>query len=226
MLAACVAQYVPDRRWRPAIVAAIGGLGVVVVGSPHLGADAGGALALTAGVCVAAAIATGGWLTFTRLAWATLAGLAVLIGFAVLDLRRPVAQRGSVGQFLTQLHAGTAGSAMHRATVNDVVTTLTSPLSLLVLFSIVFTRAGAGTAVGRPDAAVRALSGGARRDDRDGRRVGARRPDRRRRVRHRGCRRPSVALPLVTLAALRVLDHADDRTVARRLREEEPIPVL
>ena len=51
-------------------MAAIGGLGVIVVGSPYLGADAGGALALTAGVCLAAAIASGGWLTFARLAWA------------------------------------------------------------------------------------------------------------------------------------------------------------
>jgi hypothetical protein len=52
------------------IVVLIGGFGVVMVGSPYLGADPVGAIAVTAGVCVAAAISTGGWLTFPRFAWA------------------------------------------------------------------------------------------------------------------------------------------------------------
>ncbi len=43
------------RRRRPWAIAAVGGAGVVLVGSPYLGADAGGAVALTAGVCVAMA---------------------------------------------------------------------------------------------------------------------------------------------------------------------------
>ena len=89
------------------MVVLIGGVGVVMVGSPYLGADPVGAIALTAGVCVAAAISTGGWLTFPRFAWAALAGLAVTIGFAVLDLRRPAAEQGSLGRFLTALGDGT-----------------------------------------------------------------------------------------------------------------------
>src|SRR5262249_45720003 len=56
------------RRWRPVVIAIVGGIGVVLVGSPYLGANAGGAVALTAGVCLAAAICTGGFLTFARLA--------------------------------------------------------------------------------------------------------------------------------------------------------------
>ncbi len=214
VLAACVAQSVPDRRWRPFVVAAIGAFGVILVGSPQLGADAGGALALTIGVCVAAAIASGGWLTFTRLGWATLAGLVVLIGFAVLDLGRPVAHRGPVGTMLTRLHNGTAGHALHEAAVSDVTSTLTNPLSLLVLVAIVYTLlvlvrpwgglmrlfglypALRGAMTGMSLAAVVAglLDG-----------VGF----------TTAGAAASVALPLVTLAALRVLDHADDRTVGR-----------
>lgn len=39
---------------------AVGGVAVVLVGSPYLGADPIGAIALTAGLCVAAAIGGGG----------------------------------------------------------------------------------------------------------------------------------------------------------------------
>src|SRR5205814_6858688 len=79
LAAGCLALQV-RRPWRPVVMAVVGGVGVVLVGSPYLGADAGGAVALTAGVCVAAAMSTGGWLTFARLAWAVLAGLAVTTG--------------------------------------------------------------------------------------------------------------------------------------------------
>ncbi|HEY7175365.1 MAG TPA: hypothetical protein VH442_10650, partial [Micromonosporaceae bacterium] len=135
--AACAAQRIKARRWRPAVVAAIVAVGVIIVGSPYLGADAGGALALTAAGCLAAAIAGGGWLTFTRLAWAALAGLAVLVGFAVLDLRRPVQDRSSVGRFITQFHDGTAGSAVHLTGVDDVVSSASNMISVLVIVAIV-----------------------------------------------------------------------------------------
>jgi hypothetical protein len=214
MLSACLAQLVPDRRWRPFVVAAVGAVGVILAGSPQLGADAGGALALTIGVCVAAAISSGGWLTFTRLGWATLAGLVVLIGFAVLDLRRPVAHRGAVGTMLTRVHNGTAGHALHEAAVSDVTATLTNPLSLLVLVAILYTLLvlvrpwgglmrlfglypavrGAMTGIGIAATVAGLLDG-----------VGF----------TTAGAAVSVALPLVTLAALRVLDHADDRTVGR-----------
>jgi hypothetical protein len=212
LLAACVAQRIPGRRWRPAAVAAIVALGVIVVGSPYLGADPGGAVALTAAGCVAAAIASGGWLTFVRFIWATLAGLAVLIGFAVLDLRRPVAERGPVGQFLTQLHAGTAGLAIHRTVVSDVLATFDSPLTVVVGVALLYNLAvlirpwgGLLRLFGLYPAVRGAMTGIAIASllagllDGDGLvTAGA---------------AAGVALPLVTLAAMRVLDHADDRTV-------------
>src|SRR6185436_20294155 len=103
------------KAYRPLIFVLLGGIGVVMVGSPYLGADPVGAIAVTAGVCVAAAISTGGWLTFPRFAWAAVAGLAVTIGFAILDLRRPALEQGSLGRFLSALGDGTGGPAMQRA---------------------------------------------------------------------------------------------------------------
>ncbi|MFD0824035.1 hypothetical protein ACFQ0D_38220, partial [Micromonospora zhanjiangensis] len=76
LTAACLAQLV-RRQWRPAVIVVLGGIGVAMVGSPYLGADPVGAVALTAGVSIAAALSTGGWLTLGRLAWASLAGLTV-----------------------------------------------------------------------------------------------------------------------------------------------------
>ena len=218
-LAGCIAQRVDDRRWRPFVVAAIGAYGVIIAGSPQSGADAGGAVALTAGVCVAAAISSGGWLTFTRLGWATLAGLAVLIGFAVLDLRRSVANRGPVGTLLTELHAGTGGRVLHQAAVSDVVATWTNPLSLLVPIAIIYTMAvllrpwgGMMRLFGLYPALRGAMTGmviavvvAGLVDGVGFTTAGA---------------AVAVALPMITLAALRVLDHADDRTLTRPVPDD------
>ncbi|GGN51094.1 hypothetical protein FHR83_003894 [Actinoplanes campanulatus] len=133
LLAGSLAQWV-SRRWRPLVVVTFGGLGVVMVGSPYLGADPVGAIAVTAGVCVAAAISTGGWLTFPRFAWAAMTGVAVTITFAVLDLSRAPLEQGTLGRFLTALGDGTAGPAMQRAAAANGLALLDSPLSLLALF--------------------------------------------------------------------------------------------
>jgi hypothetical protein len=134
VFAGCVAQRV-RRPWRPVAVVLIGGFAVVMVGSPYLGADPVGAIAVTAGVCVAAAISTGGWLTFPRFAWAAVAGLAVTLGFAVLDLRRPALEQGSLGRFLTSLGDGTAGPAVSRAATSNGHS-LDSPLTILALAGV------------------------------------------------------------------------------------------
>jgi hypothetical protein len=136
VLAGCLAQWA-RKPWRPVIVVLFGGVGVVMVGSPYLGADPVGAIAVTAGVCVAAAISNGGWLTFTRFAWAALAGLAVTIGFAVLDLRRPASEQGSLGRLLTELANGTGGPAMQRAAAANGETLLTSPLTVVAAVGVI-----------------------------------------------------------------------------------------
>jgi hypothetical protein len=85
---------------------------------------------------VAAAISTGGWLTFPRFAWAALAGLAVTIGFAVLDLRRPALEQGSLGRLLTELSNGTGGPAMQRAAAANGETLLHSPLTIVAVVGV------------------------------------------------------------------------------------------
>ncbi|MEV8509615.1 hypothetical protein AB0368_32965 [Actinoplanes sp. NPDC051475] len=209
VVAGCAAQWV-RRPWRPVIVVLVGGFAVIMVGSPYLGADPIGAIAVTAGVCVAAAISTGGWLTFPRVAWATVAGLAVTIGFAVLDLRRPALEQGSVGRFLTALLDGSAGPAIQRAATAGGHA-LDSPLTLLALvgaLALAFSQfspwgglnrvfglhpalraALAGTTVtvvlaGVLGGAAFAVAGAA----------------------------AAIAVPLYVLTTLRVLEHAADRT--------------
>ncbi|MBO0868749.1 MAG: hypothetical protein J2P15_09315 [Micromonosporaceae bacterium] len=210
------------RRWRPTVVAVLGGVGVVLVGSPYLGADVGGAVALTAGVCLAAAISTGGWLTFARLAWATLAGLTVTTGFALLDLRRPVEDRGGLGRFLTAARDGSGGTVVHSTAEANAVALLSSPLTLValgaaVLLAFALLRPWGGLKrlfglyppmraglVGVAVAAV--LAGGL---DGAGLNVAG--------------AAATMALPLAALAALRVLGHADDRTVGEAVAvEPEP----
>jgi hypothetical protein len=207
----CLAQHVP-RQWRPAVFAVVGGVGVVLIGSPYLGDDSAGAVALTAGLCVAAVMSTGGWLTFTRIAWALVAGAAVTGAFALLDMRLPVNERGGISRFLSHLNDGTARLVLHPIESDNVVVALTSPLTLLVLGAALLlffallrpwgglrrlfglypsVRAGlvatavATLAAGPMDGVGFNVAGGA----------------------------AATVIPLAVLAALRVLRHADDRTM-------------
>ncbi|WP_433048069.1 hypothetical protein [Dactylosporangium sp. CS-033363] len=207
-----------ERRWRPFVMAVIGAVGIVVIGSPYLGADASGAVALTAGMCVAAAMAVGGWLTITRLLWAAGAALFVSSGFAILDLFRPEEQRSSVGRLLVRTQDGTAGFIARRIAEADVVTTVTSPLTVLVLGTLVYATfvllrdwGGLRRLLGVFPPVRAALSGmvvacllagvveGVSFNV-----LGA---------------ALATALPLVILSCLRVLEHADDRTPAPRVSE-------
>ncbi|MGC5019412.1 hypothetical protein [Micromonospora sp. DT47] len=199
------------RGWRPMVVVAVGGLAVVVVGSPYLGSDPVGAIALTAGVAVTAAISTGGWLTVSRLVWATMAGLALTLGVAVVDLRRPAEERAALGRFLAALGDGTGGLTVHRASTTNFETLVNSPLTvlalvgaLLVWFALLQPWGGlmrlfgiypavraamAGTAVA---AVIGGLLGGSALDV-----AGA---------------AGALVVPMAALASLRVLDHSTDRT--------------
>ncbi|RKF24618.1 hypothetical protein [Micromonospora globbae] len=206
-----LAQRVP-RGWRPAVMVAVGGVAVVLVGSPYLGADPIGAIALTAGLCVAAAIGGGGWLTVSRLVWAVMAALAVTVALAVLDLRRPAAERGSLGRFLAALGDGTGGLTLHRSSTANFETLVGSPLTLLALVGALLVwfalmqpwgglmrlfgiypamrAAMAGTAVA---SVIGGVLGGVALDV-----TGA---------------AAALVVPMALLASLRVLDHSADRTV-------------
>lgn len=137
LVAGCLAEQVPRRR-RPLVVVAVGAFGVVLAGSPYLGADMGGAVALAVGVCVAAAMSTGGWVTAGRVAWATGLGLAVMVAVAIVDLRRPVGQRTGLGTMLSQLAEGTAGFGLQRVSLANVAAFVSSPLTVLAIGSGAF----------------------------------------------------------------------------------------
>ncbi|HEY8472276.1 MAG TPA: hypothetical protein VIL37_06510 [Natronosporangium sp.] len=132
LVAACLAEQAPRRR-RPLVMVAVGAVGVVLAGSPYLGADVGGAVALAVGVCVAAALSTGGWVTAGRVAWATGLGLAVVVAVAVVDLQRPVEQRAGLGSMLNQLAEGTAGYGLQRVSLANVSAFVSSPLTVLAI---------------------------------------------------------------------------------------------
>lgn len=211
LTAGCLAQHV-RKGWRPAVMVAVTGLAVVIVGSPYLGADPVGAIALTAGLSVAAVISAGGWLTVSRLAWAVVAALAVTIGVTVVDLRRPAAERGSLGRFLAAIGDGSGGLTLHRSSTANFDTLVSSPLTvlalagaLLVWFALLQPWGGlmrlfgiypairaamAGTAVA---AVIGGVLGGVALDV-----AGA---------------AAALVVPMAALAALRVLDHSTDRTV-------------
>ncbi|WP_405433889.1 hypothetical protein [Micromonospora sp. NBC_00617] len=199
------------RRWRPAVMVAVGGLAVVVVGSPYLGADPVGAIALTAGLSVAAAISAGGWLTITRLAWATMAALAVGIGFAVVDLRRPAAERGSLGRFLSAMADGTGGFTVHRSSTANFETLVNSPLTvlalaggLLVWFALLQPWGGLMRLFGIYPAIRAALAGTAVAAVLGGVLDGA--------ALDVAGAAAALVVPMAALASLRVLGHAADRT--------------
>jgi hypothetical protein len=222
LAAGCLAHRVP-RLWRPPVLVLVGGVGVVMVGSPYLGADTGGAVALTAGVCLAVALSAGGWLTFPRLAWATLAGLAVTAGFAVVDLVRPVQERGELGRFLHRVSEGSAGLAVQRSGAANILALVGSPLTILAVAAAFFCwfallqpwgglkrlyglhptirGAVAGTAVAT---VIGGVLGGAALTV-----AGA---------------AAATAVPLATLAALRVLGHASERTHLPVAPPDIPIP--
>ncbi|NJC13218.1 hypothetical protein F4558_003044 [Micromonospora profundi] len=199
------------RGWRPAVMVAVGGLAVVVVGSPYLGADPVGAIALTAGLSVAAVISTGGWLTISRLAWAAMAALAVGIGFAVVDLRRPAAERGSLGRFLSAVGDGTGGFTVHRSSTANFETLVNSPLTVLALvgalvvwFALMQPWGGLMRLFGIYPAVRAALAGTAVAAVLGGLLDGA--------ALDVAGAAAALVVPMAALASLRVLGHAADRT--------------
>lgn len=132
IVAGCLAEQVPRRR-RPLVLATVGAVGVVLAGSPYLGDSMGGAVGMLAGVCVAAALCTGGWLTVHRMAWSVFAGAALVVVVAAFDLRRDAADRTGLGGLLAQLAEGTAGYGLQQASLANADALIGSPLTVLAL---------------------------------------------------------------------------------------------
>jgi hypothetical protein len=214
--AATVARRVV-RTWRPMVIALVGLVGVVLVGSPYLGADSSGAVALAAGVCTAVAMAAGGWLTLSRLVWTGAAALAVTAGFALVDLLHPIEQRSSVGRFLGHLQDGTATALLQRIGESDFAMVFSSPLTLLVIgcglyagFVLLRTWGGLKRVLGLFPTVRAAFSGIILATVFAGVIEGV------------GFNTLGAALatatPLAVLASLRALNHASDKTVPTETR--------
>lgn len=137
MAAGCAAQSL-RRRYRPVLIALAGSVGVLIVGAPFLGNDPVGVVALTVGVCLAAVMSTGGWLTFGRFAWASFAGVALLVTLAISDAMRAESARGPLGGFVADLFGGDGGGRVRATMEADMVAIGSNPLTLLLLGSIVF----------------------------------------------------------------------------------------
>ncbi|MGH3658365.1 MAG: hypothetical protein ACRDUA_17060, partial [Micromonosporaceae bacterium] len=147
-----LAQQVP-RRQAARTVALVGGAGVVLAGV--VGMDPGSAIALTAGVCLAAITCTGGWLTANRLLGATFVGVAVTGVFILLNLYPRPEHRGRLGRFFTDIAEGVPGALVHRTAEANAITFGSSPLTVLVLVGGLF----AGLVLLRPSGGLRRVYG-------------------------------------------------------------------
>ncbi|MGH3734731.1 MAG: hypothetical protein ACRDT6_03770 [Micromonosporaceae bacterium] len=135
LLGGYLAQQLPRTRG-PLLVAAVGGVGVVLAGI--VGVDPGSAIALTAGVCLAVVMCTGSWLTATRLLAATFVGVAVAGAFVLLNLYPRPEHRGRLGRYVTEVTEGAPGALLHRTAEANAITFGSSPLTVLVLAGVLF----------------------------------------------------------------------------------------
>ncbi|SDE04468.1 hypothetical protein [Glycomyces harbinensis] len=133
LLAAAAAWQLP-RRYQSPVMAGIGALGVLVVSSGFLGDSVPAAVAIIVGICLASALATGGWVTFSRFVWSGLAGAAVLFGLSWIDYQRPAAERGELGAFLGDILGDTNG-VIASGVGSNIVAIFTSPLSVLTVLA-------------------------------------------------------------------------------------------
>lgn len=147
LLAAALAWQLP-RRYQSPVMAGTGCVGVLVVSAGFLGDSVPAAVAIIVGTCLAAALATGGWVTFSRFVWSGFAGVAVLFGLSWIDYQRPIAERGELGAFLGDVMGDTNG-VIASGVGSNIVAVFTSPLSVLTVLAgaycwLVLLRPGGG----------------------------------------------------------------------------------
>jgi hypothetical protein len=147
LLAAAASWRLP-RRFQSPVMAGIGCAGVLAVSAGFLGDSVPAAVAIIVGTCLAAALATGGWVTFSRFVWSGLAGVAVLFGLSWMDYQRPAAERGELGSFLGDILGDTNG-VIASGVGSNIVAVFTSPLSVLTVMAgaycwLVLLRPGGG----------------------------------------------------------------------------------
>jgi hypothetical protein len=132
MLAAALAA--DRRRWTAVgIVTGVAAVTVLADGAPAFGADVGGVLTLVPAFAVLALSVARIRFTALRLVVAGLAGVAVVVLLAAVDLLRPASERTHLGGFAAEVVAGQAGAALRRKLLANLDTLLAGPHSVAAL---------------------------------------------------------------------------------------------
>ncbi|MCV2489014.1 hypothetical protein OF117_06530 [Geodermatophilus sp. YIM 151500] len=129
--AAAAGRRAPAGRGRAAVlgtVAAIGVLTVAVVGTPALGRDFGGVLAALPGFALLAMLLGRIRVTVPRLVGVIGAAVVTVGAVALLDWRRPPAERSHLGRFVDQVLSGEAWTVVLRKAQANLDILLGSPL--------------------------------------------------------------------------------------------------
>lgn len=133
LVAAVLATTLSDRGHRTLGLALAASLLIVVVAvdaAPSLGDDLGGAVAALPAAVVTMALLAGVRLRPTRVAVIAIAALALGMGAALLDYRRPVSQQTHLGRFVGDLLHGGGGTTLRRKL--DAVWQLQGEIPLLL----------------------------------------------------------------------------------------------
>lgn len=130
LVTALVVRLAPARRRR--LVLLLAAVAVVVVdGTPGLGSDFGGVLALVPAYIVFGLLLCGIRASVGKLALAGLGGAVVVMAIATLDHLRPATEQTHLGRFVGQLLDGSAGTVVWRKASANLDILTSSPLSLL-----------------------------------------------------------------------------------------------
>lgn len=148
----------PRRAVLPAAVA--GALGLVLLGAPQFGADAGGLLATTPALGVLLLRLAGRRIRLRTLAGLGLAAALLLGAAAAADYARPPEKQTHLGRFVGDLsHGGTGGTALRRHLDAAGHSLLASPFNLILLLvaglAVIVVRGGLRPQLG----AIRAVPG-------------------------------------------------------------------
>jgi len=145
MLVAGIAHFLIERgRRRAAVVSAsvIGLATMVVIGTPGLGTDFGGLIAILPGLAVTVLMIAGHRVTVWRMALVCAAGAVLLAAVSYWDYLGPPAERSHFGLFAEQVLRGEAGPVVARklgamlGTLGNWQLTLLAACALLFLFAV------------------------------------------------------------------------------------------
>jgi hypothetical protein len=138
LAAAMQGQPTRSARW---LAVVLGGTMIVIDGTPGLGSDFGGVLALVPAIVLLTMIATDISLSPARVAGALAAGVAAVTVIAIADFQRDTDNQTHLGRFVGQLLDGTAWEVVERKLDASWYILLHSPVAILAPF-LVLTLAG------------------------------------------------------------------------------------